>query len=163
PEVDGGVRVSVTDEGIGIPEKELDSIFGLFYRSPDRAARDAAGMGLGLYISREIVVRHGGRIWAESGGAKGSRLNVTIPRGPPVCSTVKVVRARAHKSEMRTPFAFRRRSVSRRTVLRSSLRCSSVSSRRSGVWVLLERPTSTNGVEPSHISGARAATKRRRQ
>src|SRR5213592_1683947 len=82
PEEDGGVRVSVTDEGIGIPEKELDAIFGLFYRSPDRTARDAAGMGLGLYISKEIVVRHGGRIWAESGGAKGSTLNVVIPRVP---------------------------------------------------------------------------------
>ena len=45
---DGGVRLSVTDQGIGIPAEELESIFGLFYRSPDRAARDAAGMGLGL-------------------------------------------------------------------------------------------------------------------
>jgi signal transduction histidine kinase len=79
---DSGVRLSVTDEGIGIPEKELEAIFGLFYRSPDRAARDAAGMGLGLYISREIVVRHGGRIWAENARTKGSVLNVVIPRMP---------------------------------------------------------------------------------
>jgi signal transduction histidine kinase len=77
-----GVLLSVTDEGIGIPEQELEAIFGLFYRSPDRAARDAAGMGLGLYISKEIVVRHGGRIWAERGGGKGSILNVVIPRMP---------------------------------------------------------------------------------
>jgi signal transduction histidine kinase len=82
PDDGGGVRLSVIDEGIGIPEKELDAIFGLFYRSPDRAARDAAGMGLGLYISKEIVLRHGGRIWAESGGTKGSSLNVVIPRVP---------------------------------------------------------------------------------
>ena len=79
---DGGVRLSVVDQGIGIPERELEAIFGLFYRSPDRAARDAAGMGLGLYISREIVVRHGGRIWAESTAGKGSTLNVLIPRVP---------------------------------------------------------------------------------
>jgi signal transduction histidine kinase len=79
---DGGVRVSVRDEGIGIPEAELESIFGLFYRSPDRAARDQAGMGLGLYISKEIVNRHGGRIWAESGGEGGSTFHVALLRVP---------------------------------------------------------------------------------
>jgi signal transduction histidine kinase len=92
---DGGVRVSVTDQGIGIPEKELDAIFGLFYRSPDRAARDAAGMGLGLYISKEIVVRHGGRIWAESTGTKGSVLNVVIPRVPIGATKADVVQPSA--------------------------------------------------------------------
>jgi signal transduction histidine kinase len=92
---DGGVRVSVSDQGIGIPEKELEAIFGLFYRSPDRAARDAAGMGLGLYISKEIVVRHGGRIWAESGGTKGSILNVVIPRVPIGATKADVVQPSA--------------------------------------------------------------------
>ena len=77
-----GVRVSVRDQGIGIPETELDAIFGLFYRSPDRAARDAAGMGLGLYISKEIVSRHGGEIWAESVPQQGSTFIVSLPRAP---------------------------------------------------------------------------------
>ena len=79
---DGGVRLSVRDNGIGIPGEELESIFGLFYRSPDRAARDQAGMGLGLYISKEIVNRHGGRIWAESNGDGGSTFHVALPRVP---------------------------------------------------------------------------------
>jgi signal transduction histidine kinase len=92
---DDGVRLSVTDQGIGIPKEELDAIFGLFYRSPDRAARDAAGMGLGLYISKEIVVRHGGRIWAESAGAKGSTLNVVIPRMPTGATKPDVVQPSA--------------------------------------------------------------------
>ena len=80
--VDEGVRIAVSDRGIGVPEKELDAIFGLFYRSPDRAARDAAGMGLGLYISREIVARHGGRIWVESVPSQGSTFYVLLPQMP---------------------------------------------------------------------------------
>jgi signal transduction histidine kinase len=79
---DGAVKLSVADRGIGIPEEELDAIFGLFYRSPVRAARDAAGMGLGLYISKEIVARHGGRIWAESQPERGSTFFVVLPEMP---------------------------------------------------------------------------------
>ena len=80
--VEEGVRIAVRDSGIGIAAKELDAIFGLFYRSPDRAARDAAGMGLGLYISKEIVSRHGGRIWVESVPDKGSTFYVLLPEMP---------------------------------------------------------------------------------
>ena len=78
-----GAALSVSDTGIGIPEEELSSVFGLFYRSPDRRARDVGGMGLGLYISKEIVDRHGGRIWAESTVGKGTTFHVRLPHGAP--------------------------------------------------------------------------------
>ena len=79
--IDGDeAALSVTDEGIGIPEEELASVFSLFYRSPDRRARDVGGMGLGLYISKEIVDRHGGRIWAESTLGEGTTFQVRLPR-----------------------------------------------------------------------------------
>ena len=76
------VEVSVADQGVGIPPQELQSIFGLFYRSPEAASGQVAGMGLGLYICKEIVDRHGGRIWAESTPSKGSTFYFTIPRAP---------------------------------------------------------------------------------
>ena len=73
------VRISVRDRGLGIPDTELEKIFGLFYRSEERASRDIGGMGLGLYISKEIIGRHGGRIWVESELGKGSTFYFTIP------------------------------------------------------------------------------------
>lgn len=81
--VGDGAALSVSDTGIGIPEEELTSVFGLFYRSPDRRARDVGGMGLGLYISKEIVDRHGGRIWAESTVGKGTTFHVRLPHSAP--------------------------------------------------------------------------------
>jgi len=85
---DGMVLLSVTDQGMGIRAAELESIFGLFYRSPDREARDVGGMGLGLYISKEIVDRHGGRIWAESRTGEGTTFHVALPpAGPPNAAT----------------------------------------------------------------------------
>lgn len=85
---DGQVLLSVTDQGMGIRAAELESIFGLFYRSPDREARDVGGMGLGLYISKEIVDRHGGRIWAESREGEGTTFYVTLPPAGPPSATV---------------------------------------------------------------------------
>ena len=74
-----GVEFTVRDHGIGIGAGELDRVFGLFYRSPDRSARDVGGMGLGLYITKEIVDRHEGRIWAESELGKGTTFHVVLP------------------------------------------------------------------------------------
>ena len=74
-----GVEFSVSDHGIGIRAAELERVFGLFYRSPDRSARDVGGMGLGLYITKEIVDRHDGRIWADSEVGKGTTFHVVLP------------------------------------------------------------------------------------
>lgn len=71
--------VSVRDQGIGIAPAEVEKIFGLFYRSPDPRADHVGGLGLGLYISREIVSRHHGRLWAERNPDGGSTFHVTLP------------------------------------------------------------------------------------
>jgi signal transduction histidine kinase len=77
--VDGGeAHVSIADQGIGIAPDELNNVFNLFYRSPDPRAGHVGGLGLGLYISREIVTRHGGRMWAESTDS-GSTFHVVLP------------------------------------------------------------------------------------
>ena len=73
------IEFSVVDHGIGIRPAELARVFGLFYRSPDRNARDVGGMGLGLYITKEIVDRHNGRIWAESDVGHGTTFHVALP------------------------------------------------------------------------------------
>jgi signal transduction histidine kinase len=71
--------VSVRDHGIGIAPAEVEKIFGLFYRSPDPRADHVGGLGLGLYISREIVSRHHGRLWAERNPDAGTTFHVTLP------------------------------------------------------------------------------------
>ena len=77
--VDGSeAHVSISDQGIGISPDELENVFNIFYRSPDPRAGGVGGLGLGLYISREIVTRHGGRLWAES-GEHGSIFHVALP------------------------------------------------------------------------------------
>lgn len=73
------VVLSIQDAGVGIEPGQLDAIFGLFYQAEDPVSRKTGGMGLGLFISREIVTRHGGRIWAESAPQRGSTFNVSLP------------------------------------------------------------------------------------
>ena len=78
--VEGGHgMVSVADQGIGIPPDDLARVFDRFYRIGGTA--DAvAGQGLGLYICKEIVIAHGGKIWAESEGpGRGSTFSFTLP------------------------------------------------------------------------------------
>ena len=69
--------VQVTDEGIGIAEEAIKSLFEKFYQLKNTTR--VGGMGLGLYISKRIVEAHGGRIWAESVEGAGSTFSFTIP------------------------------------------------------------------------------------
>ncbi|MHB1161859.1 MAG: sensor histidine kinase [Chloroflexota bacterium] len=76
--VDGEVRVSVIDRGVGIPPEELPHVFEKFYRA--RAVqRKAEGLGLGLYITRMLVEAMDGRVWVESEVGKGSTFSFTLP------------------------------------------------------------------------------------
>jgi signal transduction histidine kinase len=78
---DDGVLLSVRDRGVGIPASERDAVFSLFYRSRHEGTRQTvSGMGLGLYISKEIVERHGGRIWVDSTPGEGSTFYVQLPK-----------------------------------------------------------------------------------
>ena len=71
-----GIRISVVDTGSGIPDDALERIF---HRFSQVGRNDRRGLGLGLYISRNIVEAHGGRIWAESRPGAGSRICFTLP------------------------------------------------------------------------------------
>jgi signal transduction histidine kinase len=76
---DGVVRVSVTDEGIGIPAMEQERIFDRFYQVDRGETRSFQGAGLGLYITRELLETMGGRIIVESRVGFGSTFTFTLP------------------------------------------------------------------------------------
>lgn len=73
----GLVKVGVRDRGIGIPEDKLTQIFSRFYRINEN--KSSLGLGLGLYLSRQIIERHHGHIWAESKPGEGSVFYFTLP------------------------------------------------------------------------------------
>lgn len=73
----GGVTLAVVDGGPGIPETDRERIFERFYQVVDAAHHSKPGMGLGLYIARQIVKAHGGRIWCEPREGGGSVFLVT--------------------------------------------------------------------------------------
>ena len=73
--------VRVTDRGIGIPREQLKRIFKRFYRIPRNVMRQVKGSGLGLFIVRSVVERHGGKVFAESAGeGMGSTFTIVLPR-----------------------------------------------------------------------------------
>jgi signal transduction histidine kinase len=77
----GVARLVVRDHGIGVPAQHRAHLFERYYQAHGREHR--SGMGLGLYISREIVERHGGRIAADFPIDGGTRVIVEVPTAPP--------------------------------------------------------------------------------
>jgi len=75
-----GVRIAVEDAGPGIPPADLERIFDKFYRGDPDLTRAPSGTGLGLYISRELVRRMGGRVDVRSEPGAGATFVVELPR-----------------------------------------------------------------------------------
>jgi len=73
------VKICVEDRGIGIPGSQQAQIFGRFTRADNAQAWGISGTGLGLYICRELVERHGGQLWFESREDVGSTFFLTLP------------------------------------------------------------------------------------
>ena len=77
--VDNFVDIYISDNGIGIPEEDIDHIFERFYRVDKGRSRQQGGTGLGLSISQDIVTAHGGTISASSEINRGSTFRISLP------------------------------------------------------------------------------------
>src|SRR5581483_12192574 len=74
------VVLRVQDEGAGIEHEHLPRVFDRFYRAPNAKTERVKGLGLGLSIVQDLVLAHGGRVWAESAGPeRGSTFLVSLP------------------------------------------------------------------------------------
>jgi signal transduction histidine kinase len=81
---DDGVRFEVADEGIGVPERDIERVFERFYRVDRARTRETGGTGLGLSIVRNVVHAHGGRIDLSSTEGSGTTVLVRLPAGAAV-------------------------------------------------------------------------------
>ncbi len=84
------VLVYISDQGIGVAPEDRERIFERFYRADNSLSRSAQGAGLGLYLAKVIVEAHGGRIFAESQPAGGTRFAFTLPVDRPQLSDAQV-------------------------------------------------------------------------
>jgi len=70
------VHLSVKDDGVGLESQSIDKLFDSFYTTK------SGGMGIGLSVSRSIIERHRGRLWAEANDGPGATFSFAVPGGP---------------------------------------------------------------------------------
>ena len=75
----GYVKVTVSDDGIGVPARDLPKVFDRFFQVETHLTRKHGGMGLGLAVAKSMIELHGGRIWVESAEGKGSTFTFLLP------------------------------------------------------------------------------------
>ncbi|AXX65300.1 cell wall metabolism sensor histidine kinase WalK [Bombilactobacillus bombi] len=76
------IILSITDQGLGIPRKDLKKVFDRFYRVDKARSRKQGGTGLGLSISKEVVEAQGGHVWVNSMENQGSTFYISLPYDP---------------------------------------------------------------------------------
>lgn len=86
---DKDVVFQIQDNGIGVPKEEISDIFKKFQRGSNARDMYTDGSGLGLFIVKEIIEGHGGRVWAESESGKGSSFFASLPTNPPKDINIK--------------------------------------------------------------------------
>ncbi len=77
--VDGAHVITIRDHGIGIPKAEQGKVFAGFYRASNAVAQEANGTGMGLYMSRNTIEQHGGKLWLTSEEGKGTTVYIRLP------------------------------------------------------------------------------------
>ncbi len=75
---EGRAVVSIQDPGMGIPRERQAQVFQRFYRAHEGLASDRGGMGIGLHLSEQLILSHGGRLWFESEEGKGSTFSFSL-------------------------------------------------------------------------------------
>jgi signal transduction histidine kinase len=73
------LNVSIKDTGIGIPDDQKEQVFKKFFRAQNAVKMETVGSGLGLFIAKQIIERHGGKIWFESKQGEGTTFYITLP------------------------------------------------------------------------------------
>lgn len=75
-------EIRISDTGLGIPPEAMEKLFTKFFRADNALTKETTGSGLGLYMVKNIINRHGGQIWAESELNRGSVFHFTLPTDP---------------------------------------------------------------------------------